>query len=164
VLRVRLGRFAVTGGAVVPQPPRSEPVTRRPPSTLTGPCLWALRGLVVLLLAGPLSYYAGLRAPDDERFAWRMFSAVRVRECRVLVRHGHDTRPMQGLHGSWVHAMERGREAVITRYLASQCTAGGAPILERHCRSARGEALASLAYHYDCAQWSMRVEGLDDGS
>jgi hypothetical protein len=132
-------------------------------STAPAPCVWALRGLVVLLLAGPLSYYAGLRPPDDERFAWRMFSAVRVRECRVFVHQGRGARLVHGLHGSWVHAMERGRKAVISRYLATQCAAGGAPSLERHCRDERGKALAPLAYRYDCEHRSMHVEGLDDG-
>lgn len=138
-------------------------MTEHPPITLSGPCLWALRGLVVLLLAGPLSYYAGFRAPDDERFAWRMFSAVRVRECRVLTRQGDARRPVSGLHGSWLHAMERGREAVIARYLASRCGEPSAPSLERQCRSARGEALPPIAYHYDCEHTSMRVVGRDDG-
>jgi hypothetical protein len=158
VLRVRPRRFAVTGGA---DAPRSWPVTQHPATTLRGACQWGLRGLVVLLLAGPASYYAGLRAPDDERFAWRMFSAVRVRECRVLTRQGDDARPVRGLHGSWVHAMERGREAVIARYLASRCTEASAPRLERHCRSARGDALAPLVYQYDCERGAIDVVGLD---
>jgi len=117
--------------------------------------LWAL---VVLQVAIPCSYYAGLREPDDERFAWRMFSAVRVRNCRVrVVRGGSEApSPVAGLHSSWVRAMERGRSAVIARYLRDRCTVE-ATSLERRCRDAAGHPLPTLTYRYDCASDALRT-------
>jgi hypothetical protein len=117
--------------------------------------LWALV-LVQLLL--PLSYYAGLRDPDDERFAWRMFSAVRLRRCTSrLVRDGHpavDARPIANLHSSWVAAIDRGRTRVIARYLQQFC-GRDAVHLERQCSSPSGAQLPKVAYRFDCAQASL---------
>lgn len=130
-----------------------------PPTLRREACRWALRALVATQLAGPISYYAGLRAPDDERFAWRMFSAVRVRECRVwLLNHG-PREPVRGLHSSWLHALERGREAVIARYLASRCGPEGAPALARSCHAASGEPLFEVVYRFDCASSALHSEG-----
>ena len=61
---------------------------------------------VAFQLAVPLSYY--LRAdPYDERFAWRMFSDLRVHHCETVateVRDGQATTVVLGrvIHYAWI--------------------------------------------------------------
>ena len=75
--------------------------------------LWLV---VALQLAIPASYYFRSER-DDERFAWRMFSAVRVKRCEVELRarHGESWEEVdldRLLHASWQTALERGRKRV----------------------------------------------------
>jgi hypothetical protein len=120
--------------------------------------MWAL---VVVQLLVPLSYYAGLREPDDERFAWRMFSAVRLRRCSArLVREGQrpaETKPIAHLHSSWRAAIERGRTRVIARYLRQFC-GQEAVFLERQCLSPSGTPLPTLTYRIDCARGGLHTQ------
>lgn len=91
--------------------------------------------MVVLLaqLLIPLRYYTS-SDPFDERFAWRMFSGVRVTRCRsIAFEDGEDGRtvritltgsskgPYGTLHPAWERLLERGRPAVIRKFLRSRC-------------------------------------------
>ncbi len=116
--------------------------------------LWLL---VAAQVAIPASYY--LRDErDDERFAWRMFSAVRMRRCEVSAYdvHGQSRGRVeigQQLHASWVRSLERGRPTVIDRFLATRCAAGADEAqLERRCREPSGEAIAPMFYRRLCEQ------------
>lgn len=120
------------------------------------PALW-LWLLVALQVAIPASYY--LRADrDDERFAWRMFSAVRLRRCEVRahdVKRGerHQVELPRVLHASWIRSLERGRASVIERFLAARCAAGADEAqLERSCREPSGAALAPTVYRRRCEE------------
>jgi hypothetical protein len=127
--------------------------------------LWIL---VVLQVAIPASYYLVRDDPDDERFAWRMFSAVRLKRCEVTASErasGGLARPIdipRSVHASWIRSLERGRPNVIEHFLAQRCrpTPGAAAIedseLTRRCKGAAGRALPSSRYRYDCA--SRRLE------
>ncbi|MDB4986838.1 MAG: hypothetical protein JWN04_2016 [Myxococcaceae bacterium] len=119
--------------------------------------LWLL---VALQIAIPSSYYLMRDDADDERFAWRMFSTVRLQRCEVDAYQTHSDgvlRPVDvphTLHASWIRSLERGRAHVIEQFLALRCRQPGvtASSLDRRCKSASGRALPSIAYRYDCAR------------
>jgi hypothetical protein len=125
--------------------------------------LWLL---VALQVAIPASYY--VRADrDDERFAWRMFSAVRVKRCEVELREQHegvwqevDMAPV--VHASWRNALKRGRRRVIERLLEKRCEQPGTEAAEllRRCKNTQGERYAPERTRLSCADgsWS-REEG-----
>lgn len=121
-----------------------------------------VRGFVVgfLLLQAlvPLRYYLG-DDPYDERFSWRMFSAVRVIECNTGVREmvGEPPRPraiqlMKVIHEAWVTALRRNREDVIRAFLARRCHEEDVRevVLVNQCVDARGERLEPMRWRRDC--------------
>jgi hypothetical protein len=120
------------------------------------PALW-LWLLVALQVAIPASYYLRVDR-DDERFAWRMFSAVRMRRCEVSAYdvRGSSRLPVDipgVLHASWIRSLERGRAKVIDRFLATRCTAGAEEAqLERRCREPSGRTLQPMLYRRPCEE------------
>jgi hypothetical protein len=114
--------------------------------------LWTL-----LMLAIPLRYYAA-DDPYDERFAWRMFSAVRVQACQVRVVETRDgaERPialMEVLPAPWSALLERNRPAVVDRFLHARCEAHeGTTRVRFHneCRDATGDPLPPIERELDC--------------
>ncbi len=76
--------------------------------------------LVQLLL--PLRYYAANRDPHDERFAWRMFSPMRMTRCTPHVQL--DDKPLalsDYFHEAWIELAERGRFVVVEAMAARLC-------------------------------------------
>jgi hypothetical protein len=126
--------------------------------------LWLV---VALQIAIPASYYLrGARERDDERFSWRMFSAVRVKRCDVdlRVRQGEQWSDLdldRLIHASWQTALERGRKRVIEHLLEMRCAAGHAEAAEllRSCKDARGKRLPRERTRLDCARrvWSFEA-------
>jgi hypothetical protein len=124
--------------------------------------LWLV---VAIQVAIPTSYYLRDGDPDDERFAWRMFSGVRLKRCQVsaTVRlpGGPRAIPLQRvLHSSWIHGLERGRLRVVERFLSEECRHNHAPevTLERRCRAVQGGALPPERYRAECATGAIRRE------
>ena len=132
----------------------------------------ALWLLVLLQIAVPASYYLWREDPDDERFAWRMFSAVRLKQCLVAAWESDEERGeklravdlKRAVHASWQKLLDRGRRPVIEQFLASRCepildpdasAARRAPpartILERSCVSPAGRPLPGQRFVYHCA-------------
>jgi hypothetical protein len=121
---------------------------------------------VALQIAIPASYYLRDADHDDERFAWRMFSGVRLKRCTALVREhrGGKVAPvtLRGvLHSSWIHALERGRVRVIEQFLRSRCDRGAESVLmERRCQSVeRGRDLEPEIYQLNCQTHAFQVGG-----
>lgn len=120
-------------------------------------------GLLVQALI-PLRYYFG-SDPYDERFAWRMFSNVRVYRCDLgafETRSGYE-RPvslMQTIHVGWGSLLRRNRPAVMDAYLEWRCEQEGvtAARLLNRCVSPAGEAVPDVVRRIDCADGA-----LDDG-
>lgn len=121
-----------------------------------------VRGLVVglLLLQAviPLRYYLG-DDPYDERFSWRMFSAVRVIRCNTGVqeRVGDARRPrpvhlMKVIHEAWVTTLRRNREEVIRAFLARRCREEDVRevTLVSQCVDARGQRMEPMRWQRDC--------------
>lgn len=138
--------------AVVPQP--TDFAAWRGFYTVRSALLWLL--LLAQLLI-PASYYLWRADREDERFAWRMFSSLRFRSCRVKVseRFEGQERPLAlapVLHASWIGALRRGRERVIERFLASRCSQQGvsAATLVRTCREVDERPLPAQRFVYAC--------------
>jgi len=101
--------------------------------------LWALlstwRGrLIVVFLAVqllvPLTYYTVRSDPHDERYAWRMFSPMRMARCKVGFKI--DQQPVDlgaTFHEAWLTIAQRGRGVVIEQMAQKLCRANpGKPI------------------------------------
>ena len=70
----------------------------------------------------PLYYYLAQRDPHDERFAWRMFSPMRMSKCTPTFTL--DDKPMQlgtKFHEAWLEIAGRGRFGVIEAMGAALC-------------------------------------------
>jgi hypothetical protein len=77
---------------------------------------------VVFQLLVPLGYYCGRRDPHDERFAWRMFSPMRMAHCDPHAKL--DGKPFaldSEFHEAWIDLAERGRFVVIEAMAAHLC-------------------------------------------
>ena len=116
-----------------------------------------LFGFLAFQLIVPLTYY--VRAdPYDERFAWRMFSAVRLHSCRPTASEvvGGDERAVdmpKVIHQAWINTMARNREDVILAFLAKRCEEADveAATLTNVCVTPSGTRLAPQVYRRDCA-------------
>ena len=70
----------------------------------------------------PLHYYVLRHDPHDERFAWRMFSPMRMAKCST--RFSVDNQPVQlgsEFHEAWVEIANRGRYAVLEAMASKLC-------------------------------------------
>lgn len=133
-------------------PPGVHPERRRLP--------WIAAGAIAIVLVQalvPLRYYLGDDA-YDERFSWRMFSAVRMHRCDLRASetvNGHErpVRLMQTIHVAWVTTLERNREAVMQRYLRWRCTQNGVERarLVNRCVSPDGREVDPIVREIDCA-------------
>ena len=116
----------------------------------------ALFVFVLVQLLVPASYY--LRDdPYDERFAWRMFSSVRVERCRTTAAEARGREVTQitlprAMHAAWEQHMRRNRRAVIERFLEHRCGLGATRVrVENRCVDARGQDLPVRSFERDCA-------------
>lgn len=79
-------------------------------------------GVVVAQLLLPLHYYAVRRDPHDERFAWRMFSPMRMARCTPAFTVDDKPVALAGrFHEAWIEIAARGRFVVIEEMAARLC-------------------------------------------
>jgi hypothetical protein len=120
---------------------------------------WTIAAILAFQIAMPLSYYLSGRA-YDERFSWRMFSTLRLRDCKVQVTEhlsSGRTRNVnieRDVHVAWLRLLERMRSAVIDAYLERRCEIEGVTSVEFICRchDTDGTALPPM-------ERSLRCEG-----
>ena len=92
-----------------------------------GPLLktWRGRLIVAVVLSQlliPLHYYTARRDPHDERFAWRMFSPMRMAQCTPDVRIDGKKFELGGeFHEAWIETAKRGRFRVVEQMGARLC-------------------------------------------
>ena len=117
-----------------------------------------IAGFLALQIAVPASYYLRERS-DDERFSWRMFSTLRLRDCRVKVTEfpstGAAPRPVpieQDVHVAWLRLLERMRGSVVDKYLRRRCERESIQRVElvRSCRDPDGRQLDPTVRGLDC--------------
>ncbi|MEM6960230.1 MAG: hypothetical protein AAF550_00645, partial [Myxococcota bacterium] len=103
--------------------------------------------------------------PYDERFAWRMFSGVRLHRCDTRLTEIHQSTqsivPLKReIHAAWIHHLRRNRSAVVHAVLESRCVHGAETAeLENRCVSAAGTQLEPLRYRMDCSSGHVIREG-----
>jgi len=90
---------------------------------------------IVIQLCVPLLYFTR-RDPHDERFAWRMFSPMRMAQCTP--RFALDGTPVvleREFHEAWITLAERGRFVVLEAMAAKLCAehAGSEVTLSLEC-------------------------------
>ena len=88
-------------------------------STWRGRFIVAFLAIQLLL---PLRYYVAHRDPHDERFAWRMFSPMRMARCQP--HFAVDGKPLElgtVFHEAWVELAERGRFVVVEAMAEHVC-------------------------------------------
>ena len=85
------------------------------------------QGLIILLVVAsqlviPIHYYTVRRDRHDERFAWRMFSPMRMTKCapRFTINGAPVTLTTQ-FHEAWIELAKRGRFNVIEQMGARLC-------------------------------------------
>lgn len=85
------------------------------------------QGLVILFVVAsqlllPLHYYTVRRDPHDERFAWRMFSPMRMTRCTPkFTIDGAPVVLAREFHEAWIETARRGRFVVIEKMGARLC-------------------------------------------
>lgn len=97
--------------------------------------------VLALNLAGPLRYYARPTDPYDERFAWRMFSPVRMLRCEANFRVGGEPLALgEQFHSAWITLVQRGRADVTDAVTQRICMVNpGKPVtLDYRCRELGG--------------------------
>ncbi len=104
------------------------------------------RAFIVLFLGGqllaPASYYLWRDNPMDERFAWRMFSPVRMVRCTAYAFEGQEKVNLSNqVHMVWTTLMRRGRLDVVDAVAAQLCetSATGQVSFEVQCILPDGE-------------------------
>lgn len=100
--------------------------------------------LAVVLLQGliPLHYYLGASHPNDERYAWRMFSETRLVSCQVRFEADGQEIPLKrSFHSAWITLLRRGRPSVVDGVQDRICAthAGKEVTLLYRCRQMDGE-------------------------
>jgi hypothetical protein len=113
----------------------------------------------------PLGYY---RAENrrDERFAWRIFSALAIAPWRCDVRvqefadgasgdasGGRDVDLSRTLHDAWTMALRQGQDAVVERVLRARCASSAsvaAVELSRVCSAPDARPAPQMRVRLDC--------------
>ncbi|MEM9191209.1 MAG: hypothetical protein AAGF12_18705 [Myxococcota bacterium] len=140
-------------------PEANRPEPRGPDlGPLTPYVPFVVLGLVLIQALIPLTYYVGNDDPYDERFSWRMFSAIRVVQCRTEVREetAGASSPLnlpQTIHEAWISHLRRNRRSVIEAFLERRCdlTEADAVVVENYCVDANRVRLPTLEWRRSCA-------------
>jgi hypothetical protein len=110
---------------------------------------WRGRFILVMVasqLLLPLRYYIRHRDPHDERFAWRMFSPMRMSHCKpTFLIDGKPLALDSVFHEAWRETAERGRFTVVE--------AMGAELCHQHPGSAVKVSLECTYLDRDPATW-----------
>ncbi len=113
--------------------------------------------IVAFQLLVPLTYYMR-DDPYDERFAWRMFSAVRLHNCQTeaVDRRDEGEVPIaltSVIHRAWVNHLGRNRAEVVHAFLRHRCEVDGVESVQvvNRCVTPDGTALRPQVYVRACA-------------
>jgi hypothetical protein len=78
--------------------------------------------IVATQLLLPLDYYLARRDVHDERFAWRMFSPMRMTTCAPVFTVDDTRVPLHAhFHEAWIEIAKRGRFNVVEAMAAELC-------------------------------------------
>jgi hypothetical protein len=160
---------AATDPASVTAAPPATPAAASAPASRTASTLLIALFLLYQLLM-PLRYYLGGRG-YDERFSWRMFSSVRMQQCRVVVSESTkdgDSRDLdlnREVQVAWIGMLERYRPQVVDKLLQRRCAEPDVSEARyvRNCKKTDGSALPELTVTLDCARSAFTRAGVGRG-
>ena len=128
----------------------------------------ALRVFLVFLVfqvVVPVTYYLRDDA-YDERFAWRMFSAVRLHECQTLATEdsgaGFVSIPLaRVIHNAWIRHLGRNRRDVVDAFLLRRCEEENVRAVRvvNQCRGVAGESYEPQVYERACEGGEVTMPG-----
>jgi hypothetical protein len=94
---------------------------------------WLIAAFVAIQLLLPLRYYVAHRDPHDERFAWRMFSPMRMVHCTATFDRDGVQLPLgREFHEAWIELAARGRFTVVEAMGAALCARYPGSRIEPH--------------------------------
>ena len=117
----------------------------------------------------PLRYYLRENR-QDERFAWRIFSALAIPpyRCEVRVQEfahgeqlGREVNLARTLHDAWTAALRQGQDAVVEQFLHARCQASplvGAVEFSRLCRREDGGVAPHMRLRLDCRSGAISAQ------
>lgn len=114
-----------------------------------------IAAILTLNALGPLRYYLLSQDPYDERFAWRMFSPVRMLRCEADFRlDGQQVELGSSFHAAWITLVQRGRMDVTEAVADRLCLTnpGRALTLRYRCQEVGGEVRTLAAPDHDLCQ------------
>lgn len=131
--------------------------------------LVVIAAILAFQIAAPLGYYLSDRT-YDERFSWRMFSTLRLRDCSVAVteqvridgrERTRNVNVERDVHVAWLRLLERMRSAVVDAYLERRCEIPEVTRVEFvcHCKDTDGRALPPLERTLSCDPSRPRPSG-----
>ena len=83
-----------------------------------------IAAFIVLQALLPLTYYVAREDKHDERYAWRMFSPMRMTRCRLAFSVGGTPVDLGStFHEAWLEIASRGRAVVIEAMAHKLCRA-----------------------------------------
>ena len=109
-------------------------------------------------IAVPLRYYLGSDT-HDERFSWRMFSAVRMQKCKTEYHEaiGGTSRPVKLesiLDATWIDAFSRRRERATWLFLERRCALPALALtsarITLRCVKPSGEHMPDAVWQREC--------------
>jgi hypothetical protein len=113
----------------------------------------------------PMTYYLRDDA-YDERFAWRMFSAVRLHQCRTTASEdsgaGFETILLaRVIHNAWIEHLGRNRRDVVDAFLLRRCGEDDVQSVRvvNQCRGVAGESYEPQVYERTCGTREVTMPG-----
>ncbi len=135
------------------QPPRVGGVPKEP---VRAWIRFAVGALLAVQVVVPASYYQS-SDPYDERFSWRMFSAVRVHRCAVVASDVIDHAEQQidlpkTIHNAWIQMLSRNRPSVVKAFLRYRCETRdpSAVKVRTQCIAPNGARVPDIVWQRDC--------------
>ena len=136
-----------------------------PRGTARGRAMRIILAALAFQLIVPLTYYVR-SDPYDERFAWRMFSAVRLHRCQTTATETIDEVERsialtRVIHRAWVNHLSRNRRDVVHAFLRRRCREDGVDEVkvQNDCTTPDGATLEAQVYELDCASGALEEPG-----
>lgn len=113
----------------------------------------------------PMTYYLRDDA-YDERFAWRMFSAIRLHQCVTTATEdsgeGFETIPLaRVIHNAWIRHLSRNRRDVVESFLERRCDEESVRAVRviNECRGVADEWYEHQVYERTCLDGHVTMPG-----
>ena len=126
--------------------------------------LWLVLLFFGVQLYLPLSYYWQDEV-YDERFAWRMFSPVRMTSCDFRLWHGETLTPIKlskSYHVVWINLAKRARLSVVNAIIGDMCESHSFVAGQLRCTSPEAAVIGLCRNRQDANQDGV-PDGYDDG-